>query len=91
MLALNAAIEAARAGEAGRGFAVVADGVRVLADISTRLAQEYKRNLDKNDLVTTTTFQDMQASGNMIRTAVFGLRSTTDNIRSTIAGAGQVS
>lgn len=87
MLALNAAIEAARAGEHGRGFAVVADGVRDLALKSTKLAQDYRQNLDKNDLVTTTTFQDMQASSNMIRTAAFGLRTTTEKIRSTITQA----
>lgn len=87
MLALNASIEAARAGELGRGFAVVADGVRDLALVSTKLGQEYKQNLDKNDLVTTTTFQDMQASGNMIRTAVFALNSSADKIRTTIVHA----
>lgn len=87
MLALNASIEAARAGEAGRGFAVVADGVRDLAHTATNLSKEYKQNLDKNDLVTTTTFQDLQASANLIRTAVFGLTATADRILST---AGQV-
>lgn len=85
MLALNASIEAARAGEAGRGFAVVADGVRELANTSTILAKEYRQNLDKNDLVTTTTFQDLQASGNLIRTAVFGLTTTADRILSITA------
>jgi methyl-accepting chemotaxis protein len=82
MLALNASIEAARAGEQGRGFAVVADGVRDLALTSADLARDYKKNLDKNDLVTTTTFQDMQACGNMIRNAVFSLRSSSDKILS---------
>ncbi|MBV8465009.1 MAG: chemotaxis protein [Burkholderiales bacterium] len=85
MLALNASIEAARAGENGRGFAVVADGVRELALNSGKLAQDLKVNLDQNDLITTTTFQDMQASGNMIRTAVFGLRTTSDQLLATIA------
>ena len=84
MLALNASIEAARAGEQGRGFAVVADGVRDLALTAGQLAQDYKATLDKNDLVTTTTFQDMQASGNMIRTTVFGLRACSDKILATI-------
>lgn len=84
MLALNAAIEAARAGEYGRGFAVVADGVRELALTSTKLAGEYQQYLDMNDLVTTTTFQDMQASGNVIRTTVFNLNSICDRIRSDI-------
>ena len=85
MLALNAAIEAARAGEYGRGFAVVADGV--LALTSTKLAGEYQQYLDMNDLVTTTTFQDMQASGNVIRTTVFNLNSICDRIRSDMRSA----
>jgi len=80
MLALNAAIEAARAGEAGRGFAVVADGVRELANTAMKLSVDYKKNLSKNDLITTTTFQDIQASGNMIRNVLFGLKATTDKI-----------
>ncbi|GAB2181458.1 hypothetical protein DLREEDagrD3_16810 [Denitratisoma sp. agr-D3] len=87
MLALNAAIEAARAGEQGRGFAVVADGVRDLALLSEKLSQNYRTNLLKNDLVTTTTFQDMQASGNMIRTAVFGLKATSEKVENLIVQA----
>jgi hypothetical protein len=84
MLALNAAIEAARAGEHGRGFAVVADGVRELALTSTRLAGEYQQYLDMNDLVTTTTFQDMQASGNVIRTTVANLNAVCERIRTQV-------
>jgi hypothetical protein len=85
MLALNAAIEAARAGEHGRGFAVVADGVRELADTAGKLGIEYRENLQKNDLVTTTTFQDIQASGNMIRTAVSALKGTVGAIENVLA------
>ena len=81
MLSLNAAIEAARAGELGRGFAVVADGVRDLADKSSKLSQSYKQKLDKNDFITTTTFQDMQACGNLIRTALFSLKDSSERIR----------
>lgn len=40
LLALNASIEAARAGEAGRGFAVVADEIRVLAENSSKTAND---------------------------------------------------
>lgn len=90
MLALNASIEAARAGEHGRGFAVVAEGVRGLALTSSELAQDYRCNLDRNDLITTTTFQDMQACGNMVRTAVFSLKSRTEAIQSTLALPGVV-
>jgi hypothetical protein len=84
MLALNASIEAARAGEQGRGFAVVADGVRELATTADSVLKNFKANLFKNDLVTTTTFQDMQASSNMIRTVVLGLKTTADRIQSTL-------
>ena len=85
MLALNASIEAARAGEQGRGFAVVADGVRELAITADTVLKNFKNNLFKSDLVTTTTFQDMQASSNLIRTVVFGLKTTTDKIQSVIS------
>lgn len=73
ILALNAAIEAARAGEAGRGFAVVADEVKTLATRSGGLSDNYKDNLHKNDLITTATFQDIQASGKMILTSIHAL------------------
>lgn len=84
MLALNASIEAARAGEQGRGFAVVADGVRELATTADGVLKTFKDNVFKSDLVTTTTFQDMQASSNMIRTVVFGLKTTADRIQATL-------
>lgn len=73
ILALNAAIEAARAGEAGRGFAVVADEVRMLATRAEEFSTSYRESLRKNDMVTTVTFQDIQASGKMILTAVHAL------------------
>lgn len=73
ILALNASIEAARAGEAGRGFAVVADEVKTLATRSGGLSDNYKDNLHKNDLITTATFQDIQASGKMILTSIHAL------------------
>jgi len=78
ILALNAAIEAARAGEYGRGFAVVADEVRNLAMRSQELSESYKENLNKNDFLTTTTFQDIQAGGKMILTDV---SSTTEVVK----------
>lgn len=75
IVALNAAIEAARAGEAGRGFAVVADEVRKLAARSETLSVEYSQSLHKNDLTTTTTFQEIQADGKMILAAISSVES----------------
>ncbi len=79
ILALNAAIEAARAGEQGRGFAVVADEVRGLALRSQELSEGYRQSLYKNDILTTSTFQDIQASGKMIHTELLSTQSKVDN------------
>jgi methyl-accepting chemotaxis protein len=73
IVALNASIEAARAGEYGRGFAVVASEVRDLAQRAEKLSKSYRSNLYQNDLITTATFQDLQAVGKMIMGAVVGL------------------
>ncbi len=73
IVALNAAIEAARAGETGRTFAVVADEVRALATRSESLSHDYGDSLAKNDLTTTATFQEIQADGKMIVSAIGGL------------------
>ncbi len=73
IVAFNASIEAARAGEHGRGFAVVANEIRTLAGRAEKLSKDYRANLYKNDLITTTTFQDLQAGGKMIVGAVIGL------------------
>jgi hypothetical protein len=81
VLALNAAIEAARAGEAGHGFAVVADEVRSLATRAEGFSSNYRDSLFKSDMVTTSTFQDIQASGKMIFAAVHALDSALNKLQ----------
>jgi hypothetical protein len=84
MLSLNAAIEAARAGDSARGFVVVAAEVRSLALRAQSLSKNLGSNLDKNDLMTTATFQDIQAGGKMMMAAISGLESMVKNLRSKI-------
>jgi len=85
ILALNAAIEAARAGEYGRGFAVVADEVRHLAMRSQELSDVYRDHLKKNDLITTATFQDIQASSKMILTRFNVVSKSVESVLADIA------
>jgi methyl-accepting chemotaxis protein len=87
ILSLNAAIEAARAGESGRGFAVVADEVRKLSTSAHSLNEDYRTNLDKNALIATMAFQDIQAGGNMIITAVHGVQSQIGSLDQSLEGA----
>jgi len=85
IVALNASIEAARAGEYGRGFAVVAAEVRSLAQRAEKLSKSYRSNLHESDLITTTTFQDLQAGGKMIVGAVIGLNLVNDKTKEALS------
>jgi methyl-accepting chemotaxis protein len=87
IVSLNASIEAARAGAAGRGFSVVASEVRTLASRSQELSKSYRDSLHRNDLVTTATFQDIQAGGKMIVASLGGVAALANQLQSRLEQA----
>lgn len=80
IVSLNASIEAARAGAAGRGFSIVAGEVRTLATRSQDLSKSYRDSLNRNDLITAATFQDIQAGGKMIAASLASVESLSNQL-----------
>jgi hypothetical protein len=58
--------------------------VRTLAFRSESLSKDYSNSLYKNDLTTTSTFQDIQAGGKMIMAAISGIESMVAQLRTRI-------
>ena len=63
----------------------MANEIRTLANRAAALSQEYSNNLYKNDRITTTTFQDLQAGGKRIVGAVMELQNINNSTRAILA------
>jgi len=59
--------------------------MRTLSVNAEALSKHYRDNLYKNDLIATTTFQDMQAGGKMIINASMGLALTNRKIQAALS------
>jgi Methyl-accepting chemotaxis protein (MCP) signalling domain len=81
MVSMNASIEAARAGDIARGFVVVAAEVKNQAKLMQTLSGDMGKDLHKSELMTTATFQDIQAGGKMMMAAISGLESMVKQLR----------
>ena len=60
----------------------MASEVRALASRSQELSKNYKDSLDRNDLITTATFQDIQAGGKMITASLSSVESLAGQLQS---------
>ena len=85
MVSINSAIEAARAGSIARGFVVVAAEVKTQAQQVQGLSSNMAKTLHKGELLTTATFQDIQAGGKMMMAAISGLELMVKQLRSELS------